>query len=155
MKQSTETWKKASILAMAGGFGFWLANFAISLTPMAAEYRKALSISYLPMLFEALLGGLLIGFCVSYGLLRFYDKIPTQNPLLKSVILSLVALFVVTILVEVPAKFLAPTSDAVRYFLFGAIFNVLRLLALGISVGYLYKRLDSGFASSASVSKTA
>ena len=154
MTQSTETWKKVSLLAMAGGLGFWLANLAISLTPMATEYREALSISYLPMLFEALLGGLLIGFCVSYCLLRFFDKIPTQNPILKSVILSFIVLLVVTLLIEAPAKFLTPTSDAWRYFLFGAIFNVLRFLALGISIGYLYKRLDTGFTVSASASKT-
>jgi NhaP-type Na+/H+ and K+/H+ antiporter len=67
---------------------FWVVNLAISLTPIAAESRAALSISYFPMLLEALLGGLIIGFCVSYFLLRFFDKIPTENPILKSVTLS-------------------------------------------------------------------
>jgi len=129
---------------MGGGLGFWVANFAISLTPIAAEYRAALSISYLPMLLEALLGGLIIGFCVSYLLLRFFDKIPTKNPILKSVILSFIVLIVVTMLVEVPAKFLTTTSDALRYFLIGAIFNGLRILALGIVIGYLYGRLKGG-----------
>jgi len=43
-------------------------------------------------------------------------------------------------LIEVPAKFLMPTSDALRYFLSGALFNVLRILALGIGIGYLYDR---------------
>ena len=52
--------KEITILAVAGGLGFWVANFAISLTPIAAEYRAALSISYYPMLFEALIGGLVI-----------------------------------------------------------------------------------------------
>ena len=66
MKRSKEIWRKASILAVAGGFAFWLANFAISRTPIAAEYRAALSISYYPMLLESLIGGLIIGFCVSY-----------------------------------------------------------------------------------------
>ena len=131
-------------MAMGGGLGFWVANFAISLTPIAAEYRAALSISYLPMLLEALLGGLIIGFCVSYLLLRFFDKIPTKNPILKSVILSFIVLIVVTMLVEVPAKFLTTTSDALRYFLIGAIFNGLRILALGIVIGYLYGRLKGG-----------
>jgi hypothetical protein len=130
--------RKASILAIGGGLGFWIANFAISLTPIAAEYRAALSISYLPMLLEALLGGLIIGFCVSYGLLRFYDGIPTKNPILKSVTLSLVALLVVTVLIEAPAKSLTTTSDPVRYFLIGTLFNGLRILALGLVIGYLY-----------------
>ena len=144
MTQSKEIWRKATILAVAGGLAFWVANFVISLTPIAAEYRAALSISYLPMLLEALLGGLIIGFCVSYFLLRFFDKIPTKNPILKSVILSFIVLIIVTMLIEVPAKFLAPTNDALRYFLIGAMFNVLRILALGIVIGYLYDKLNGG-----------
>jgi hypothetical protein len=139
--QSKEIWRKASILAIAGGLAFWAANFAISLTPIAAEYRAALSISYLPMIVESLIGGLIIGFFVSYFLLRFFDKIPTKNPILKSVILSLIALIIATILLEVPSSFLTPNSDPMRYFLIGALFNVLRILALGIVIGYLYKRL--------------
>jgi hypothetical protein len=80
MTQSKGIWRRTSILAMGGGLGFWVANFAISLTPIAAEYRAALSISYQTMLLEALFGGLIIGFCVSYFLLRFFDNIPTKNP---------------------------------------------------------------------------
>jgi hypothetical protein len=142
MTESKEIVRKALVLAIAGGLAFWAANFAISLTPIAAEYRAALSISYFPMLLEALIGGLIIGCCVSYFLLRFFDKIPTKNPILKSVILSFVALIIVTILIEVPAKFLAPTSDTLHYFLIGTIFNVLRILALGIAIGILYDRLN-------------
>lgn len=139
---SREIWREALLLTIAGGFGFWVANFAISLTPIAAEYRSALSIFYVPMLLEALLGGLIIGFCVSYCLLRFFDKLPTENPMLKSVILSFIALLIVTLLIELPAKFLTTTPDAVRYFLIGTMFNLLRILALGIVIGYLCKRLS-------------
>ena len=144
MTQSKKIWRKVAILTIVGGFAFWLANFAISLTPIAAEYRAALSISYFPMLLESLLGGLIIGFCVSYFLLRFFDKLPTKNPILKSIILSGIVLIIVTMLLEVPAKLLTPTSDALRYFLIGAIFNVLRFLALGIGIGYLYDKLNGG-----------
>jgi NhaP-type Na+/H+ or K+/H+ antiporter len=140
MTKSKGIWTKALVLAIAGGSGFWVANFAISLTPIAAEYRAALSISYLPMLLESLLGGLIIGFCVSYFLLRFFDKIPTKNPISKSVILSSIVLIIVTILIGGPSSFFA-TSDVLRYFLIGTIFNVLRILALGMGIGYLYKRL--------------
>ncbi len=139
-----KSYKKLFKLAIAGGLGFWAANFAISRTSIAAEYRAALSISYLPMLLESLLGGLMIGFCVSYFLLRFFDKIPTKNPILKSVILSVIVLIIVTILIEGPASFLTNTSDALRYFLIGAMFNVLRILALGIVIGYLYDKLNGG-----------
>jgi hypothetical protein len=140
--RSKELWRKVLTLAVAGGLGFWVANFAISRTLIAAEYRSALSISYLPMLLESLIGGLIIGFCVSYFLLRFFDKIPTKNPILKSLILSFVVLIIVTILIEGPASFLTTTNDALRYFLIGAIFNVVRILALGMVIGYLYKRLN-------------
>ncbi len=143
-KGSTIFSKKLFQLTIAGGLAFWVANFAISRTPIAAEYRAALLISYLPMLLESLLGGLIIGFCVSYFLLRFFDKIPTKNPILKSVILSFIVLIIVTILIEVPGKFLTTTSDALRYFLIGAMFNVLRILALGIVIGYLYDKLNGG-----------
>ena len=140
-KKMTQS-KEITILAIAGGIGFWAANFAISLTPIAAEYRAALSISYLPMLLEALLGGLNIGCCVSYVLLRFFDKLPTKNPILKSVILSFIVLLIATLLIEVPAKFFTPTSDAMRYFFIAAIFNVIRILALGIVIGYRYDKLN-------------
>ena len=137
---STILSKKLYKLTLGGGVIFWAANFAISRTPIAAEYRAALSISYFPMLLESLLGGLIIGFCVSYFLLRFFDKIPTKNSISKSVTLSFIVLIIVTILIGGPSSFLT-TSDVLRYFLIGTIFNVLRILALGIVVGYLYKRL--------------
>jgi len=140
MTQSKEIWKKPAILVIAGGLAFWVANFAISRTPIAAEYRAALSISYFPMLLESLLGGLIIGFCVSYFLLRFFDKIPTKDPILKSVILTFIVLIIVTISIGGPSSFLA-TGDVLRYFLIGTIFNIIRILALGIVIGYLYKRL--------------
>jgi hypothetical protein len=135
--------KKLYKPTVGGGVAFWAANFAISRTPIAAEYRTALSISYLPMLLAALLGGLMIGFCVSYFLLRFFDKIPTQDPISKSVILTFIVLIIVTILIGGPSSFLA-TGNVLRYFLIGTMFNVIRILALGIVIGYLYDRLNRG-----------
>ena len=120
-----------------------MSNFAISRTPIAADYRAALSISYYPMLLEALIGGLFIGVCVSYFLLRFFDKIPTKNPILKSVILSFIVLIVVTITIGGPSSFLA-TGNILRYFLIGTVFNVLRILALGIAIGYVYDKVNGG-----------
>jgi predicted tellurium resistance membrane protein TerC len=144
MTNTNDLWKKTSILAVVGGFAFWVTNFAISLTSIAAEYRAGLSISYFPMLLEALFGGLLIGFCVSYLLLRFFDKLPTRNPILKSILLSFIVLILVTMLIEVPGKFLTATSDALRYFLIGTTFNVFRILALGIGIGLLYDQVNGG-----------
>jgi uncharacterized membrane protein YraQ (UPF0718 family) len=152
---STILSKKLYKLTIGGGLAFWVTNFAISRTPIAAEYRAALSISYLPMIVESLIGGLIIGFLVSYFLLRFFDKIPTKNPILKSVILSFIVLIIATILLEVPASFLTNTSDPLRYFLIGTMFNVLRILALGIVIGYLYKRLYKGSNPAVVASKSA
>jgi hypothetical protein len=143
MKNSKGIWKKAFILTLVGGLAFWLANFAISRTPIAAEYRAAMSISYYPMLLESLLGGLMIGLCVSYFLLRFNDKIPTENPVLKSVILSFIVLIIVTILIGGPSSYSA-TGDVLRYFLIGTIFNMIRILALGAGIGFLSDKLIGG-----------
>jgi NhaP-type Na+/H+ or K+/H+ antiporter len=151
---STILSKKLFQLTVGGGAAFWAANFAISRTPIAAEYRAALSISYLPMLLESLVGGLIIGFCVSYLLLRFFDKIPTKTPLLKSVMLSFIVLVIVTILLQGPACSLT-TSDDLRYFLIGTMFNFLRILALGVAIGYLYKRLHRGPNPPANASRSA
>jgi hypothetical protein len=143
MTRSIETWEKTFVLTIAGGLAFWVTNFAISRTPIAAEYRSVLSISYFPMLLESLIGGLIIGFCVSYFLLRFFNKIPTKDPILKSVILSIIVLVIVTILIGGPSSFLG-TGNVLRYFLIGTAFNVLRILALGMAVGYLYDKLNGG-----------
>jgi F0F1-type ATP synthase assembly protein I len=135
-KSRTQFNKKELELAVAGGVAFWATNFLISLTPIAAEYRSALSISYLPMvLVESLLGGLVIGLLVGYFLLRFFEMIPAKNPILKSLILSFATLLIIetfTTLVNI--------NNLSVYFLIGAGINVPRFLALGIVIGYLYDR---------------
>lgn len=108
--------------------------------PVAAEYRAALSIAYLPMvLVESLLGGLIVGLVVSFFLLRLHDTLPTASPMLKATLLSVVALLVLTI-VPWAAGSLDGPSQASRYFLMGTLLNIPRFLALGIAVGYFYKR---------------
>jgi hypothetical protein len=143
MKNLKGIWKKVFVLTLVGGLAFWLANFAISRTPIAAEYRTAMSISYYPMLLESLIGGLIIGLWVSYPLLRFFDKIPVKDPILKSVILSTLALIIVTILLGGPSSYFA-TGNVLRYFIIGTVFNVIRILALGIAIGYVCKRQYRG-----------
>src|SRR5659263_269572 len=107
---SYEFYKRLFKLTIGGGVAFWAITIAFSLLPIAAEFRAALSISYIQMvLVESLLGGMIIGFFVSYFLLRFFDKIPTKNPIPKSVILSFIAFVIAMILLEAPASF--RTSD--------------------------------------------
>ena len=141
MTQSKEIWTKVVILAIVGGLAFFAITFAISLLPIAAEYRAAESISNIQTVWVGgLLVGLIIGSFVSYFLLRFFDKIPTNNPILKSVILSFIAFVIAMILLEAPASF--RTSDVLYYLLIGVIFNVPRFLFVGIVIGYLYDRLS-------------
>lgn len=141
MTRPARSFRALPLLAIGGALGFWVANFLISLTPIAAEYRAALSIAYLPMLVEAMFGGLVLGFGVGYLLLRFVDRLPSRSPILKSMVLSLAALLAVTVFIEVPAKFFPPMSDALRYFLIAGLFNVIRIAALGFVIGVLHPYL--------------
>ena len=134
-------WRTTIRLAIGGGLAFWAATFAISLTPIAAEYRSALSIAYLPMLGEALAGGLIIGLVTGYSLIRLHHVFPDKSPVLTSVLLSVAALTTVTLLIAVPSTFLLPTEDALRYFLIAGLFNAIRIPALGVAMGYLYRKL--------------
>jgi len=140
---SYEFVKKLFTLAIGGGVAFWATTIATSLLPIAAEYRAAYSnwsvqtvwVASLPM-------GMIIGCCVSYALLRFINKVSTQNPIFRSMILSFIALVIAIILIDVPQSFLhLGPSDALHYFLIGIMLNVPRFLFLGIVIGYLYKRL--------------
>lgn len=152
MNNSKGIWKKAFVLTLVGGLAFWLANFAISRTTIAAEYRAAMLISYYPMLLESLIGSLAIGFGVSYALLCFFDRIPAKDPILKSVILSAAVLVIVTILLGGPSNFYA-TNNVSRYFIIGTVINVIRILALGIAIGYVCKRQHMGINPSVVVAK--
>ena len=134
---SHEFYKKLFKLAGAGGAAFWTTDFVLSVSPIAAEYRAAFSISNLPIaLIEALVGGLVIGCCVSYFLLRFFDKIPTKNPILKALIISFAAMVIIEVL-----STLGDPNNASVYLLIDTGMNVPRFLALGIVVGHLYKKL--------------
>jgi hypothetical protein len=141
---STILSKKLYTLTVGGGLVFWATTIATSLLPIAAEYRAASSErswSIQTVWVGSLLVGMIIGCCVSYSLLRFFDKIPPKNPILKSAILGFVALVVATILIDVPQSLLLGPSDAWHYFLIGIMLNAPRFLFLGIVIGYLYKRL--------------
>jgi hypothetical protein len=126
---------------VGGGEVFWLTTIAISLIPNAAEYRTAISKANIQTVWVASLpAGLIIGCCVSYSLLHFSDKIPIRNPILKSVLISIITLIIATILTLVPQSFLG-RSDVLYYSLIGIMLDLPRFLFLGIVIGYLYKRL--------------
>lgn len=136
---SKNIWIEVFGLALAGGLTFWAVNFVISRTSIAAEYRAALSISYNLMLLQALIGGLLIGLLNSFILLRFYDKIPATNSVVKAILMSMLVLVIITITIGNPSAF-KQTPDVLRYFIIGTVFNLIRIFALGIAIGYGCKR---------------
>lgn len=128
--------KKLLVLAAAGGAAFWIIDFAISISPIAAEYKAAFSITSLPMaLVEAFVGGMIIAFCVSFFLLRFSNRIPGNKPIFKALILSLL----VMVMIEVFSALGNPTHASV-YLLLDTGMNAPRFLALGSVIGYLFDK---------------
>ena len=138
---STILSKKLFKLTVGGGLVFWATTIATSLLPIAAEYRAAYSNwSMQTVWVTSLLMGMIIGYCVSYFLLRYFDKIPSKNPMLKSMIISFIALIIAVLLIDVPQSFFGTSNsfDASYYFLIGVMFNAARFLLPGIVIGYLY-----------------
>ena len=71
-------------LTVGGGVVFWATTFVTSLLPIAAEYRAAFSNWSIQTVWVAsLFVGLIVGGIVSYYLLRFMDKNPSENPIIK------------------------------------------------------------------------
>jgi Na+/phosphate symporter len=133
--------KKLFKLTVGGGLVFWATTIATSLLPIAAEYRAAYSNwSIQTVWVTSLLMGMIIGYGVSYILLRYFDKIPSKNPILKSVMISSIALIIAVIVIDVPQSFFGMSNsfNASYFFLIGVMFNVARFLLLGIVIGYLY-----------------
>jgi hypothetical protein len=133
--------KKLFKLAVGGGMVFWATTIATSLLPIAAEYRAAYADWSIQTVWAgSFLMGMIIGFCVSYILLRYFDRIPTKNPILKAGIISFIALIIAVILIDLPQHFcgMSNSSAARYYFLIGVMVNGARFLLLGTVIGYLY-----------------
>jgi hypothetical protein len=121
-------------LTAAGGAAFWITDFVIAISPVAAKYKAAFSIVSLPVaLVEALAGGLVIAFCVSFILLRFFDRMPGNKTIFKALILSFGAM----VIIEVLSAFANPAHASVYLFLDTGM-NAPRFLALGLVIGYLF-----------------
>ncbi len=122
-------------LAVAGAAAFWLANLVISVTPVAADYRRAVSIGYEPMLVEAAVGGLVLASVLALLLVRHPSKVPGSSLLGKSLLLGATALVVLTIGIEVPSKLASRLDDPAHWLLVATVFNLVRLLALAVTIG--------------------
>jgi len=135
-QSSREFSKKLLKLAVAGGMAFWITDFIISVSPIAAEYKAAFSISSLPVaLVEALAGGMVIAFCVSFFLLRFFDRLPGNKTILKALILSFGAM----VIFEVFSALGNPAHTSI-YLLLDTGMNAPRFLALGLVIGWLFEK---------------
>lgn len=131
MTHTPVPWGRAARLTLVGGLAFWSTNVAISLTPIAAAYRAAFSISYWPMTLAALIGGLLIAGCVSGLLLALRERQPGVSPIFKATFLSFVIMGVIdafSIAVDI--------GHLSIFHVVGVGINVLRFLALGVAVGW-------------------
>lgn len=130
-------------LTIGGGVVFWATTFATSLLPIAAKYRAAFTDWSIQTVWVAsLFVGLIVGGIVSYYLLRFMDKNPSENPLSKSVKLSFVALIIAIVLIDLPQSFQGQI-DTFYYFLIGVMFNLVRFLFLGLAIGFLYRKFHT------------
>jgi hypothetical protein len=127
-------------MTLAGGAAFWIVDFVMAVSPISKAYRAAFSIANLSLaLTEALLGGLLIGGCVSYLLSRSFDRIPGANPIVKAMILSLVGMLLIETL-----STLTDPGRGFTYLVIDTAMNLPRFLALGIAVGYRYTSIVKG-----------
>jgi len=135
---SREFLKKPLMLAATGSAAFWITDFVMAVSPIAAAYKAAFSFSSLPVaLVEALAGGLVIAFVVSFFLLRFFKRIPGKNPIIKALLLSFTAMVIIEFL-----SALANPAHASIYLLLDTGMNVPRFLALGLVIGYVFDRQD-------------
>jgi hypothetical protein len=134
---SREFFKSLLRLTAAGGAAFWMTDFLMAISPIASAYKAAFSISSLPVaLVEALIGGLVIAFYVSFCLLRFFDTIPGKNAIVKALLLGFGAM----VIIEVLSVLVNPSHVSV-YLLLDSGMNAPRFLALGIVIGHLYDKL--------------
>ncbi|HEY3308424.1 MAG TPA: hypothetical protein VGJ93_08205 [Desulfuromonadaceae bacterium] len=131
---SHEFSKRLLMVAVAGGSAFWTIDLVISVSSIAAKYKAAFSISSLPVaLAEALVGGLVIALCVSFFLLRFFDRIPGKKTILKALFLS----FIIMVIIEVFSALGNPAHASVHLLLDTGM-NASRFLALGFIIGNLF-----------------
>ena len=130
-------WTRWWVLALSGAAAFWLTNVVLSMTPVAAGYRSALSIPYVPMLLEAAAGGLVVAGPVALLIAQFPDRVPGSGPLRKAMLLAVGALVLLTVLVEVPSKLLSGVADPGHWLLVATVFNAIRLVALGVTIGLI------------------
>lgn len=135
------TARRLLLLSAAGDVMFWATSVLTSLLPIAAEYRAALSNWRIEFVWiGSLLMGIPIALFVSAMLLRGRRKAAVSSPVGRAAVLSILALIVALVLVDLPMMFRSGDVPF-RYFLIGTGFNLVRFLLLGITIGGIQQRL--------------
>ena len=120
--------------ALAGGIPFGLLSL---LLPKLISPPQILSLTAPSSVFvsvaEFVLVGVFVGFCVSYYMIRYFDRLPFRNPLTKAVFLSLIALLIISII----ETFLH--AENLSYFIISILYNAPRFLVLGVSMGMYFR----------------
>jgi len=133
---SREFSKELIKLAVAGGTAFWVTDFVVAVSPVAAVYKAAFSYTSLPVaLVQALIGGLVIAIVVSFFLLRFFCRLPGKNPIVKTLILSFCSMAIIEVL-----SVLGDPAHASVYLLLDTGMNVPRFLSLGLVIGCFFDK---------------
>lgn len=128
--------KKLLKLAVAGGAAFWVTDFLMAVSPIAAAYKAAFSFSSLPVaLVEALAGEMVIAFSVSFFLLRFFSRLPGKIPIFKALTFSFSAMVIIEVL-----SALGDPAHASVYLLLDTGMNAPKFLSLGLVIGYLFDK---------------
>lgn len=68
---------------------------------------------------------------------RFPARVPGHGLLRKALLLAGGALVLLTVLVEVPSKLRSDVADPAHWLLVATVFNAIRLLALGLTIGLI------------------
>ncbi len=135
-QSSRELSKRLLALTAAGGAAFWITDFLMAVSPIAAAYKAAFLFSSLPAaLVAALAGGMVIAFSVSFFLFRFFGRLPGKNPFFKALILSFSAMVMIEVL-----SALGDPAHASVYLLLDTAMNAPRFLALGLVIGYFFEK---------------
>jgi hypothetical protein len=133
-ESSREFSKKFLAVVVAGGAAFWVTDFIMAVSPIAAAYKTAFSFTSLPVaLVEALAGGLVIAFGVSFFLFRFLNSLPGKNSVHKALNLSFGAMAIIEILSAI-----GNPAHAFVYLVLDTGMNIPRFLALGWTIGFVF-----------------
>jgi len=95
------------------------------------------------MVAEAAGGGLVVSGAVAFVLARFPERVPGRGPIRKAVLIAGAALVLVTVFLEVPAKMRSGAPGFGHWLLVATVFNAIRILALGVSIGIVARTLTT------------